>query len=202
HIELDKIYFLNGGSEQIISTLPKLLLPLSDDLTELTEKEVQTRDCIPGPVHTDDPENSGMLLNESNIVKGGRKLLGGKKVKSLEGYESSMEVKGCSKKNTRNDVGGPSKKEQGEDALTMEELVSKTMKLPLLSNPYSLGDESVKNVVGPCNNSLKEAKKGVVKEKTLSDQARKEQFDQASAEVNGFSERAKGGSGRKAVGDK
>ncbi|WJX85051.1 hypothetical protein P8452_67558 [Trifolium repens] len=187
---------------KIISILPKLLSPLPDDLTELTEKEVQTRDCIPGSVHTDDPESSGMLLNESNIAKGDRKLLGGKKVKSLEGYESSMEVKGCSKKNTRNDVGGPSKKEQGEDVLTMEELVSKTMKLPLLSNSYSLGDDSVKNVDGPCNNSLKEASKGVVKEKTLSDQARKEQVDQASAEVNGFSERAKGGSGRKAVGDK
>jgi hypothetical protein len=143
-----------------------------------------------------------MLLNESNIAKGDRKLLGGKKVKSLEGYESSMEVKGCSKKNTRNDVGGLSKKEQCEDVLTMEELVSKTMKLPLLSNSYSLGDDLVKNVDGPCNNSLKEANKGVVKEKTLSDQARKEQVDQASAEVNGFSERAKGGSGRKAVGDK
>lgn len=186
---------------KIITTYPEPLSPLPDDLIELTEKEVRTRDSIPGLVHIDDPESSDMLLNESNIVKGDRKLLGGKKVKSLEDYESSMEFKGCSKKNTRNDVGRPSRKEQAADALTMEELVSNTMKLPLLSNLHSLGEDSVKDVDGPCN-SLKEANKGVVKEKTLSDQAQKEGVDQASAEVNGFSERAKGGSGRKVVGDK
>jgi hypothetical protein len=151
------MYFLNGGLEQIITTFPEPLSPLHDDLIELTEKEVRTRDSIPGPVHIDDPQSSGMLLNESNIVKGDRKLLGGKKVKSLEDYESSMEFKGCSKKNTRNDVGRPSRKEQqAADALTMEELVSNTMKLPLLSNLYSLGEDSVKDVDGPCN-SLKEA---------------------------------------------
>lgn len=186
---------------KIITTLPKLLLPLPDDLIQLTEKEMRIRDSIPDPIHMDDLESSGMLLNESNIVKGDRKLLGGKKGKSLEGYESSMEVKSGSKKNTRNDVGVPSRKEQGTDALTMEEQVSKTMKLPLLSNSYSLGDDSVKDVDGPCN-SLKEANKGMVKDKTLLDQAQKECLDQTSSEVNVFSERAKGGSGRKVVGDK
>ncbi|KAI5425074.1 cysteine-tryptophan domain-containing zinc finger protein 3 [Lathyrus oleraceus] len=185
---------------KIMTTLPKLLSPLPDDLIELIEKEMRTRDSIPGLVHIDDKESSGMLPNESNAVKGDRKLFGGKRVKSLQGYESSMEVKGFNKKNTRNDVGGSSRKEQNADALNMEELVSKTMKNPLLSNSYPFCDDPVKDADGPCN-SLKEAK-GAVKEKTLSDQAQKEQVDHASAEVNGFSERAKGGSGRKVVGDK
>ena len=82
-------------------------------------------------------------MYESNNVKGDRKLLGGsgRKMKSLEGCESSMEVNGSTKKNTRNDVGVLSRKEQSTDALTMEELVSKTMKLPLLSSSYSFGDD-------------------------------------------------------------
>ncbi|KAJ1412647.1 Zinc finger, CW-type [Sesbania bispinosa] len=185
---------------KITTTLPELLSPLLDDLIELTEKEMRARDSIPGLVHMDDPESAGMLLNESSIVKGDRKLPGGKKVKSLEGYESSMEIKGGNKKNSRNDVVVLSRKEQGTDALIMEELVSKTMKLPILSSSYSFSDDSVKAVDGPCD-SLKDANKGMVREKT-SDQAQKEQTEPTSIEVNGFAERAKGSSGRKVVGDK
>ncbi|KAK7284681.1 hypothetical protein RJT34_19431 [Clitoria ternatea] len=183
---------------QIITSLPKLLSPLPDDTIELAEKRTRTRDSILGPVHMDDSESSDMLQNESNIIKGDRKLSGGRKVKSLEGHESLMEVKGCTKKNTRNDVGMLSRKEQSADALNMEELVSKTMKLPLLS--YSLNDDLVKAVDGPCD-SLKEANKGIVKEKAFSDQGQKEQLELTSAEVNGFAERTKGSSGRKVVGD-
>lgn len=184
-----------------MTTLPKLLSPLPDDLIELIEKEMRTRDSIPGPVHLDDKESSGMFLNESNTVKGDRKFFGGKRVKPLEGYESSMEVKGFDKKSSHNDVGVSSRKEQSAEVLNMEELVSKTMKPPLLSNSYPLYNDPVKDADGPCN-SLKETNKGVLKEKTLSDQAQKERVDHASTEVNGFSERVKGGSGRKAVGDK
>lgn len=187
--------------EQIITILPKLLSPLANDLIESTEKETRSRDGIPGLVHMDDPESSGILLNGSNIVKVDRKLSGGKKAKSLEGYESSMEIKGCGKKNTRNDVGVLLRKEQGTDVSTMEELVSKTMKLPLLSSSYSLSDDSVKAVNGPCD-SLKEANKGMMREKTFSDQAQKEQVDPTSTEVNGFAERTRGSSGRKVVADK
>ena len=184
-----------------MTALPMLLSPLPDDLIELTEKKMHVRDSIPGPVPMDDPESSGMLPHESYIVKGDRKLSGGKKVKSMEGYESTMEVKGCSKKNTRNDHGVLSRKEQGRDALTMEELVSQTLKLPLLSSSCSFSDDSVKAVDGPCN-SLKEANKGMVREKTFSDLAQKERVEPTSNGVNGFAERAKGGSGRKVVGDK
>lgn len=185
---------------QIMADLPQLLSPLPDDIIELTVKETHARDSIPGLVHMDEPESSD-LLNESNNVKGDRKLLGGRKMKSLEVYESSMEVKGSTKKNTRNDVGVLSRKEQSTDALTMEDLVSKTMKLPLLSSSYSFSDDSVKAVDGPCD-SLKEANKVMVREKTFSDQGQKERVEPISTEVNGFAEKVKGSSGRKVVGDK
>ena len=112
-----------------------------------------------------------------------------------------MEVNGSTKKNTRNDVGVLSRKEQSTDALTMEELVSKTMKLPLLSSSYSFSDDLVKAVDGQCD-SLKEANKVIVREKTFSDQGQKERMESTSTEVNGFAEKAKGSSGRKVVGDK
>ncbi|KAG4928579.1 hypothetical protein JHK84_054132 [Glycine max] len=186
---------------QIMTDLPQLLSPIPDDTIELTVKETHARDSIPGPVHMDDLESFDMY--ESNNVKGDRKLLGGsgRKMKSLEGCESSMEVKGSTKKNARNDVGVLSRKEQSTDALTMEELVSKTMKLPLLSSSYSFSDDLVKAVDGQCD-SLKEANKVIVREKTFSDQGQKERMESTSTEVNGFAEKAKGSSGRKVVGDK
>lgn len=184
-----------------MTDLPQLLSPLPDDVIELTVKEARARDSIPGPVHMDEPESLDTSLNESNNVKGDRKLLGGRKLKSLEVYESSMDVKGCAKKNTRNDVGVLPRKEQSTDALTMEDLVSKTMKLPLLSSSYSFSDDLVKAVDGPCDSS-KEANKVMVRDKTFSDQGQKDWVEPTSTEVNGFAEKAKGSLGRKVVGDK
>ncbi|CAJ1879051.1 unnamed protein product [Sphenostylis stenocarpa] len=188
---------------QIMTDLPRLLSPLTDGIIELTVKEMRARESIPGLVHVDDAESVDISLNESNNVKGDRKLSGGtgRKMKSLEGCESSMEVKGSTKKNTRNDVGVLSRKEQSSDAFTMEELVSNTMKLPLLSSSYSLNDDLVRADDGPCD-SLKEANKVMVREKTFSDQGQKERLEPTSTEVNGFAERAKGSSRRKVVGDK
>nr|KYP71330.1 hypothetical protein KK1_010585 [Cajanus cajan] len=107
---------------QIMTNIPLLLSPLPDDILELTLKETRARDSIPGLVHLDDPESLDMPLIESNNEKGDRKSLGGRKMKSLEGCESLMEVKGSTKKNARSDVGVLSRKEQNTDALTMEEL--------------------------------------------------------------------------------
>ncbi|XP_027924835.1 LOW QUALITY PROTEIN: uncharacterized protein LOC114182216 [Vigna unguiculata] len=188
---------------QIMTDLPQPLSPLSESIIELTIKEMRARDSIPGLVHLDDAESFDMSLNESNNVKGDRKLSrgSGRKMKSLEGCESSMEVKGSTKKNGRIDAGVLSRKEQSTDASTMEELVSNTMKLPLLSSSYSFGDDLVKADDGPCD-SLKETHKVVVREKTFSGQGQKEGLEPTSTEVNGFSERTKGSSRRKVVGDK
>ncbi|KAL2345391.1 hypothetical protein Fmac_006676 [Flemingia macrophylla] len=187
---------------QIMTNIPLLLSPLPDDILELTLKETRARDSIPGLVHMDDSESLDMPLIEcNNNVKGDRKSIGGRKMKSLENCESLMEAKGCTKRNNQSDVGVLSRKEQCTDALTMEELVLKTMKLPLLSSSYSVSDDSVKAMGGPCD-SLKEANKVMVREKTFSDQGQKDWVETTSTEVNGFAEKAKGSSGRKVVGDK
>ncbi|CAL0320600.1 unnamed protein product [Lupinus luteus] len=176
---------------QILTALPALLSPLSGDLIQLNEKETCRRESISVPVHVDDSESSGMLKRGSNILKGDQKLSGVKKMKSLGDHESSMEAKTFTKKNTQNGV--LSRNGQGMDELTTEELVSKTLKLPLLSSSYSDTDDSVKN--GICG-TLKEANKnGMVREKTYSNHSQKGWMEPTSTEENGFVGRTKGSSG-------
>ncbi|KAK7270216.1 hypothetical protein RIF29_23209 [Crotalaria pallida] len=178
---------------QIMTAFPTLLSPLTDDLIQLNEKKTCPRESIPLPVHKDDSKSSGMLQCGSNIVKGDKKLSGVKKMKSLWGHESSMEVK-ASTKNTQSDVEVPSIKGQALDELTAEELVSQTLKLPLLSSSYAVTDDSVKNVDGTCDTS-KEANKSMVREKTYSDHSQKGWVQPTSKEENGFVRRSKGASG-------
>ncbi|KAE9589225.1 hypothetical protein Lal_00000301 [Lupinus albus] len=179
---------------QILTVVPALLSPLSGDLIQLNEKETCPRENISVPVHIDDSESSGMLRRGSNILKGDQNLSGGKKMKSLGDHESSMEAKTFTKTNTQND-GVLSRKGQGMDELATEELVSKTLKLPLLSSSYSDTDDSVKNVHGTCG-TLKEANKnGMVREKTYSNHSQKGWMDPTSPEENGFVGRTKGSSG-------
>ncbi|OIV95409.1 hypothetical protein TanjilG_06278 [Lupinus angustifolius] len=170
---------------QIMADLPTLLSsPLPNHFIELIVKETCGRVTVSSLVHMDKTESSRVLLPESNIVKGDRNLLGGKQVKSLEGYES--------KKNTQNDVGVLSRKEQSRDAPTTE---------ALLYSACSFSDDPAKSVHGPCD-SLKESNKTMGREKTFSDQAKKEHMNPTSTEVNGFAERANGGSVRKVMRDK
>ncbi|CAL0311083.1 unnamed protein product [Lupinus luteus] len=165
--------------------LPMLLLsPLPNDFIELTSKETHAVVSIPSPFHMGEPQSSGVLLHGSNTVKGDIKFPGGKKVKSSESRES--------KKNTLNDIGVLSRKEQGRDAPTTE---------ALLYSACSFSDDPPKSVDGTCD-SLKEGNKTMVREKTFSDQTQKEQVDPTSTEVNGFAERKKGGSVRKVMRDK
>ncbi|XP_019452644.1 PREDICTED: uncharacterized protein LOC109354522 isoform X2 [Lupinus angustifolius] len=179
---------------QILTAVPALLSPLSGDIIQLNEKETCRRESISVPVHIDDSESSGMLHRRSNILKGDQKLSGGNKMKSLGDHESSMEAKTFTKKNTQNDV-VLSKKGQGMDELTTEELVSKTLKLPLLSSSYFDTNDSVKNVDGTCG-TLKEANKnGMVREKTYSNHSQKGWMEPTSTEENGFVGRTKGSSG-------
>ncbi|MED6209607.1 hypothetical protein PIB30_056410 [Stylosanthes scabra] len=167
---------------KIMTDLPMLLSPLSDDIIQLIERETRARESIPVPANMDKPESSGMLPPESNIVRGNKKLSGRKKIKSLDGYESSMDMKSGTKKNSL------SRKEQGINAVNTEELVSKTPKLPLLSSSYSLSDDLAKAV---------EVNKDTVREKTFSDHGQKSLVESISTE-NGFVERTNGGSGEPA----
>lgn len=184
-----------------MTSLPKLLSPLPEDLLQLVEEEMHSKDSIPDPAHMDNTENFGLSLDEPIIVKGDRLLLGGNKLKSVEGYGSSMECKGGVNKNSKNKNGVLSRTERGSDALTAEDLVAKTLKLPLLSSSYSLSDDSLKGVDGPCD-TLKEASKGIVREKPFYDHAEKEVVEPKFTEVTGFVEKAKSGSGQKIVADK
>ncbi|RYR71761.1 hypothetical protein Ahy_A02g005981 isoform C [Arachis hypogaea] len=166
---------------KIMTDLPMLLSPLTDDLIQLIERETCARESTPVPVYINKPESSGMLPQESNTLggKGNKKSSGRKKIKSVDGYESSMDMKSDTKKNAL------SRKEQGINAVNTEERLSKTPKLPLLSSSYSLRDDSVKAV---------EVNKGTVREKTFSDHGQKGLVESTSTE-NGFVERIKGGSG-------
>ncbi|CAL0300549.1 unnamed protein product [Lupinus luteus] len=177
---------------QIMTALPTLLSPLTSDLIQLNEKEIYPRESI--PVHKDDSESSGMFQCVSNILKGNQNLSGGKKMKSLEGHESSMEAKTFAKNNTISD-GVLSRKGQGMDELTTEELVSKTLKLPLLSSSYSNTGDSLEYVDGKCDKLKETTKKSMVREKTYSDHSQKGWVEPKSTEENAFVGRTKGGSG-------
>ncbi|KAI4349625.1 hypothetical protein L6164_010190 [Bauhinia variegata] len=185
---------------QIMTSLPMLLSPLADHLIQLTEKETRSKNTISAPVYMVDQESSGMLRHEPNTVKGDRKS-GVKKMKSVECYGSSMDSKGGNNKSARNDIGILSSKECGIDALTTEELVSNTLKLPLLSSSYSFNSDSVK-CVDEHHDTLLESNKALIREKSFSNEVQKERVEPTSTDVNGSFEKAKGGSGRKVMGDK
>ncbi|XWS36210.1 hypothetical protein CRYUN_Cryun20dG0065800 [Craigia yunnanensis] len=93
-----------------------LLSPLPGHLLTLTVKEKIPKE------------------NRSDSGKGDEILLGDKKAKSVEKKDFPAERKGGSNREIRNENGIVSKREVDIDSLACEELVSKTLKLPLLSN--------------------------------------------------------------------
>nr|KJB47074.1 hypothetical protein B456_008G009600 [Gossypium raimondii] len=95
-----------------------LLSPLPDHLLNLIVKEKPKE-------------------NTSDSGKGDEKLLGDKKAKSAEKKDFPAERKSSNNREMRNDNSTVSKKEVDIDVLACEELVSKTLKLPLLSDSYS-----------------------------------------------------------------
>lgn len=186
--------FYDDVLKQIVSSLPMLLSPLPDDPIQLVREETDFKEGMPGDVYVEESKSSGMLLNEYITPRGEKKLFGGKKIKPVEGCGSSLELK-----DGINENGVSSSKEQRNDALSTDELVSKTLKLPLLTSSFC--DDSVK-VVGELCGKSKEACENVVREKMSSDHAQKEQAGSKSTKGNGFVEKGQAGSGRKAVADK
>ncbi|KAL1085457.1 hypothetical protein V6Z11_D08G051900 [Gossypium hirsutum] len=110
---------------QLMTSFPvpgeALLSPLSDHLLNLIVKEKILKENI------------------SNSGKGDEILLGDEKANSdsVEKKDFLVERNGGSKREIKNGNVIMSKKEVDIDALACEELVSKTLELPLLSNPYS-----------------------------------------------------------------
>jgi hypothetical protein len=138
-----------------------LLSPLPDDLIHLKEKEKLLKDSECLPVPRFGPENSCIVVNGSSSVKGDGTMFGEKKIKSIAGNEPSAESKSNVNKDSGN--GGVISKETELDTFACEELVSNTLKLPLLSNSYSAVVGTSKGMRRASNVS-----KGVMSDKVFS----------------------------------
>lgn len=163
-----------------------LLSPLSDDLIHLKEKEKLPKDGGYLPAPRVGLESSGSLVNESDSVKGDGKMLGEKKIKSLERKETSAESKSDNNKDSRCVIDVISKKEIDLDHLACEELVSNTLKLPLLSNAYSAVGDTAKQMGRAPN-----MHKGAVRDKDFSSLAKEEQLVPTFTQDNGWVESSK-----------
>ncbi|KAJ7972919.1 CW-type zinc-finger protein [Quillaja saponaria] len=179
---------------QIMTSFPVLLSPLPDDVIHLTEKETREQDSISVFVPKDDAESSGMLVHDSNFVKNERKVSGGKKM-MME--KNNLEFRVGNNEDAHQEIRDQSKKGPNIDALTCEELVSETLKLPILSNSHTTVNDPIKGMGRPFD-ILREAKKGVVREKAFSDEAQKTQVEPTFMEEVRFVEKAKSGTGGKA----
>ncbi|KAJ9171860.1 hypothetical protein P3X46_015167 [Hevea brasiliensis] len=159
----------------IMTSLPihggVLLSPLPGDLIHLIEKEKLNKGSGSSHAHSVGIECSG-IMDGSDSVKDDGKILGEKKIKSLERNEISSESKSENNKDSRSVIDVFPKKEMDLDTLACEELVSNTLKLPLLSNSYSVTDVA-KGTVRESNIS-REACKAVVRDKGFSDLTKEE----------------------------
>ncbi|XP_022770965.1 uncharacterized protein LOC111314157 isoform X3 [Durio zibethinus] len=126
-----------------------LLSPLPDHLLNLTVKEKIPKE------------------NRSDSGKGDGIVLGDKKARSVEKMDFPEERKSGNNRVTRNENGLVSKTEVDIDTMACEELVSKTLKLPLLSNSFSAVDK-VKNKSIARNKGVHDAAMGESMEPILS----------------------------------
>ncbi|PON96624.1 Spastin [Trema orientale] len=170
---------------QIMTSFPVhgslLLSPLHDDLICLLEKEKLPKESRWVPVAKGAVESSG-LINGSDTLKSNGKALGEKNVKSIERNDYSAESKSGNDKDAR--IQDFSRKEPDLDALACEELVSNTLKLPILSNSYSTSGDKKRS---------KEVNKSVLKDKIFSDHA-EEQLESTFVQEDAWIEKEKASS--------
>ncbi|XP_016650371.1 PREDICTED: uncharacterized protein LOC103333882 [Prunus mume] len=130
---------------QIMTSFPVdegMMSPLPDDLIYLTEKEKLLKEGRSVTLPRDSWETSGSLANGTHTIEGGGKLSGQRKTKSVERNDFSAESKNG---NNKDGIGLLSKKEHDVDAFACEELVSKTLQLPLLSNSFATVSDVMKS---------------------------------------------------------
>lgn len=171
-----------------------LLSPLPDDLIHLIEKEKLLKEARYVPLTRGVLESFDLLMNGSDAVKGGLKMLGEKNMKPVERNDNSAESKSGNNGDTRNGIGGTSKKESDFDAISCEELVSKTLKLPILSNSYSTSSDVIES--RGTNN------KGVVKDKVFPDGAEEGPMEPMFTQEDGSVEKRKASSTGKGLKDR
>ncbi|XP_050366950.1 cysteine-tryptophan domain-containing zinc finger protein 7-like [Argentina anserina] len=149
---------------QIMTSCPLyegiLLSPLPEDLIYLTEKETIAREVRSLPLPRDGLERSGFLVNGTNTTReGGGKVSSARETQPVERNDFSSESKSG---NNKDGIGLLAKKDQDIDTFACDELVSKTLKLPLLLNSYSSVSDMTKS---------KDADKNAVRDKGFPCQA-------------------------------
>ncbi|KAG6700169.1 hypothetical protein I3842_08G099400 [Carya illinoinensis] len=178
-----------------------LISPLSHDLIQLTEKEKLMKDYTSMAMSKGGLEITNMVRYGSDSRKVVGEVMGKKKMKSLKHNDVSAESKSGNGKDARKGNGFILRKEPDIDILACEELVSKTLKLPLLSNSNSAagymekGEDRASDVV-------REANKGLPKDKDCSDLAKEESSGPTFTQEDGWFEKSKARSAGKAWVDK
>ncbi|KAM5563961.1 cysteine-tryptophan domain-containing zinc finger protein 3-like [Rosa sericea] len=177
---------------QIMTSCPvyegMLLSPLPEDLIYLTEKDKVAKEVRSLP--RDGLERCGFLVNGTNTREGGGKVSGARKTKSVERNDFSAESKSGINKDG---IGLLANKDQDVDTFACEELVSKTLKLPLLSNSYS----SVNDV-----RKSKEADKNAGRDKGFPCQPEDEPMEPTSNQEQNWVEKQKASLAGKVQGDR
>jgi hypothetical protein len=191
--------------EQIMTSFPVygdlLLSPLSHDLIDLSEKEKLMKDYRSMPVSRGGLESLNTLPNGSDSRKADGKVLGEKKMNSLKRNDLSAELKSCNSNGAWKGNGFISRKEPDIDMLACEELVSKTLKLPLLSNSnYAVGD--MEKGTDRASDALREANMGLLKDKDFSELPKEEPLGPTFSQEDGWFEKSKAGSAGKFCEDK
>ena len=157
-----------------------LLSPLHDDLINLMEKEKLPKDGRYVPFPRGSMETCG-ITNGSDTKKIDGKI--GENMKPVEKNDHSAESKtGNDKDALMRDF---SRKEPELDALACEELVSNTLKLPILSNSYSTTSDVKRS---------REVNKSVLKDNVLSDRAEEKQMESTFGQEDGWVDKRKSSS--------
>lgn len=156
-----------------------LLSPLHDGFINLMDKPKLPKEgrCIPFPKGG---MESSSFINGSDSMKSDGKFLVEKNMKSVEKIDHSIESKSGRDKDAR--ARNSSRKETDLDASACDELVSNTLKLPILSNPYSTTSDSKRG---------KESRKGVIKENISSDRGEDKQIEQTFTQEDGWVDKRK-----------
>lgn len=177
-----------------------LLSPLADDLVFFTIKEKHPSDHRTGPASSADPASSGMQANGINCPKDRKKLIGKKKSGSSRKNEDLKGAK--SRKGSQSSAdAAPSapKMELDIDTQACEELVLKTLKLPIISNIGTPGD-MVKSTPGESYGAHEAST--VALDNILSDQAAEESTQPLFSQELGSLEKPKARGAGKPARDK
>ncbi|KAG8389451.1 hypothetical protein BUALT_Bualt02G0230800 [Buddleja alternifolia] len=172
---------------EIMTSFPGavLLSPLSEDLIHLNDKRKLRGKIETKPMNKTNIESSGILVNGSLSGRSSQKVIEQKRFKSSERDDAfSTEITNQKNKGTQNSSISLSKK---DDTLGCEELVSNTLKLPLLSSSPDPAKDMFNATFVPLD-----ASKDGVKGEILSAVKEKEHLDSESAEDIGGVEKLGG----------